>query len=426
MKIAKSQEVSSGSIVDVVGVGFGPSNMALAIALEELSSSVSQTIFFEKQPSFGWHRGMLIEDATMQISFLKDLVTIRNPMSRYSFISYLVDQGRISDFINSHTLEPSRIEFHDYLEWVAGNFESTVRYDANIVQVKPVFEDGFANYLDVISSRGEAVRTRNLVIGAGLVPYLPPGVVETDRVWHSSRLMEKMNSPLLASSSRIIVVGAGQSAAEVVCHLYDSFPELEVCGVFSRYGYSVADDSPFVNGIFDPSAVDDFYGAPENIKEALYEYHANTNYSAVDLSLSQQLYQRYYRERVMRRNRLRIIRGASVKDTFNSGEKLTTEVTVSFTGATEMLEADALVYATGYRAADPALLLGELTVECKSDICGRLVLDRDYRVSTSEAVRCGIYINGGAAEHTHGLSAGLLSNTAVRSGEIADSIVGRL
>ena len=32
---------------------------------------------------------MLLEDATMQVSFLKDLVTLRNPASEYGFLSYL-------------------------------------------------------------------------------------------------------------------------------------------------------------------------------------------------------------------------------------------------------------------------------------------------------------------------------------------------
>ncbi|HSX98944.1 MAG TPA: SidA/IucD/PvdA family monooxygenase, partial [Streptomyces sp.] len=72
------------SIYDVLGIGFGPSNLALAIALHEHSAEVGaenglRVGFLERQPRFGWHRGMLIDDATMQVSFLKDLVTMRDP-----------------------------------------------------------------------------------------------------------------------------------------------------------------------------------------------------------------------------------------------------------------------------------------------------------------------------------------------------------
>lgn len=37
---------------------------------------------------------MLIDDATMQVSFLKDLVTLRNPASEFSFLCYLQSKGR--------------------------------------------------------------------------------------------------------------------------------------------------------------------------------------------------------------------------------------------------------------------------------------------------------------------------------------------
>src|SRR5215213_3862066 len=122
---------------DVVGIGFGPSNLALAVALEEEYGSGVNAVFFEKQPEFGWHRGMLIEGATMQVSFLKDLVTMRNPASPYTFLAYLQERGRLVDFINHKTMYPSRLEFHDYLEWVAASFTGLVRYGSEVVSVRP-------------------------------------------------------------------------------------------------------------------------------------------------------------------------------------------------------------------------------------------------------------------------------------------------
>ena len=48
---------------------------------------------------------------------------------------------------------------------------------------------------------------------------------------------------------------------------------------------------------------------------------------------------------------------------------------------------------------------------------------RDYRVDTICDMRAGIYLQG-ATEHTHGIGSTLLSNTAVRAGEILGSILG--
>lgn len=96
-------------IHDLIGIGFGPSNVALAIALSEHNARVGRqeavtAHFFERQPAFGWHRGMLIDDATMQVSFLKDLVTLRDPSSEYTFLRYLQSRGRLIDFVNGKNL----------------------------------------------------------------------------------------------------------------------------------------------------------------------------------------------------------------------------------------------------------------------------------------------------------------------------------
>lgn len=60
-----------------------------------------------------------IDGSRMQISFLKDLATLRNPCSRFTFLNYLHSQKRLIDFINRGTFTPTRLEFADYLAWVA-------------------------------------------------------------------------------------------------------------------------------------------------------------------------------------------------------------------------------------------------------------------------------------------------------------------
>src|SRR5688500_16831486 len=58
-------------IHDLIGIGFGPSNIALAITLEEKKQEgyYIDSFFIEKQPSFAWHANMMLENAHMQISF---------------------------------------------------------------------------------------------------------------------------------------------------------------------------------------------------------------------------------------------------------------------------------------------------------------------------------------------------------------------
>jgi len=409
-------------VYDLVGVGFGPSNLALAIAVTEYNAAGGGKVtarFLERQPRFGWHRGMLLDNATMQVSFLKDLVTMRNPASEFSFLSYLHSQGRLVDFINHKNLFPLRIEFHDYLEWSARKVGDLVSYQREVDSVTPV--PGAEGLLEVRTGNGEVIRARNVVFGTGLRPNLPDGVTPSDRIWHNSQLLHRIDS--VGDPRRCVVVGAGQSAAEVTAFLHDRFPGAEVCSVFARYGYSPSDDSSFANRIFDPDAVDDFYAAPEDVKRRLMDYHGNTNYSAVDLELIDDLYRRVYREKVQGEQRLRIFNACRPVDVTGNDDGIRVVVESLTTGEKTVLNSDLVVYATGYRPADPSSLLGELAARCRRDEQGRLRVERDYRLVAPD-VAAGLYLQGGT-EHTHGITSSLLSNTAVRVGEILDSIVAR-
>lgn len=417
---------------DVIGIGFGPSNVAMAIAIREHNAQAGgeeavTARFFEQQTRFGWHRGMLIDDATMQVSFLKDLVTLRNPASEYSFLCYLQSKGRLVDFINHKNLFPLRVEFHDYFEWAAAKVDDQVSYGHEVVGVAPVERDGAVDHLEVTVRSGQGLevhRARNLVIGTGLRPLLPEGVERSAHVWHNSELLAKVDALEGTAPSRFVVVGAGQSAAENVAYLHRRFPEAEVCAVFARYGYSPADDSGFANRIFDPEAVDDYFAAPGDVKRRLMDYHGNTNYSVVDIDLIDDLYRQTYREKVLGTERLRFLNVSRLTGVEEASGGARAAVTSLVTGEETLLEADVVVLATGYGPADPLGLLGRVADRCLRDDEGRLRVERDYRVATDPGLRCGIYLQGGT-EHTHGITSSLLSNTAVRVGEILESLLGR-
>jgi L-ornithine N5-oxygenase len=414
-------------VYDVVGVGFGPSNLALAIALTEHNVGAAETItahFLERQPKFGWHRGMLIENATMQVSFLKDLVTMRNPNSDFSFLMYLQARGRLVDFINHKTLFPLRIEFHDYFEWAAAQVDDLVSYGSDVVEVRPVTAEGVVTYFDVETGDGSVFRARNLVLGTGLRPNLPEGITRGDKIWHNHELLHRLERLREREPKRFMVVGAGQSAAEVSALLHEQFPRAEVCAVFSRYGYSPSDDSAFANRIFDPEAVDHFYGSSDAVKRKLMDYHGNTNYSAVDIELIDELYRRIYREKVQGVERLRLFNVSRPVEVVETADGVRAIIESLTTGERTVLESDVVVYSTGYRPADPTPVLGELAAYCSRDEEGRVQVERDYRLRVEPAMRGGIYLQGGT-EHSHGITSSLLSNTAVRVGEIVESIVAR-
>jgi L-ornithine N5-monooxygenase len=412
---------------EVLGVGFGPANLALAIALSEAGGGGTAR-FVERQHGVSWHDGMLIEGTTMQVSFLKDLVTLRNPRSRLTFLNYLHERGRLVDFINAKTFFPLRVEYNDYLGWAAGQLDDMVEYGTEAVAVEPVRDaagDVVELALTVRSSAGlRRLRTRNLVLGMGSTASLPPGVCAGERVWHSSETLHRV-STLEDGAKRLVVVGSGQSAAEVAAHFHGTYPDAEVYAVMTRFGYSIADDSAFTNQIFDPASMSTFYHASDEVKHALLTYHANTNYSVVDADLIADLYRRTYLERVTDRQRLHIMNTsrAVVRDAGPTSVEV--DIVNQANDEVTHVTADAVVFATGYQPVDPLSLLGDLSEHCRLDGAGRPLVTRDFRIATDDVVRCAIYLQG-PTEHTHGLSSTLLSNSAVRAGEIAGSIGARM
>ncbi|NGN67718.1 lysine N(6)-hydroxylase/L-ornithine N(5)-oxygenase family protein [Streptomyces sp. A7024] len=420
---------------DVVGIGFGPSNLALAISLEEhhanvLSNPVTST-FFERQQAFGWHRGMLLPSATMQISFLKDLVTFRNPTSRFSFIAFLHAHDRLAHFVNRKDLFPTRREFHQYLEWAAAQMSGAVSYGSSVTGVRlPAGVDRSGPGHLQLEVRDHAtgvtrqVGARNVVISTGLEPTMPDGITRSENVWHSSEFLTRFDQADPGELRSVAVVGAGQSAAEITRFFHDRLPHAQVHAIVPSYGYSISDDTPFANQIFDAEAIDDYYYGGEATREAFWRYHRNTNYGVVDEADIQGLHQIQYDELVTGDKRLHHHRLTRVQAVERRGRRARVLLRSLHNPQPQELGVDAIVFATGYAPLDPAPLLGDLDRYCLRDASGRHRVTRDWRLVTTPDLPCGIYLQGGT-EHTHGLTSALLSNIAVRSGEIADSVIRR-
>ncbi|MGU3432656.1 lysine N(6)-hydroxylase/L-ornithine N(5)-oxygenase family protein [Actinomycetes bacterium M1A6_2h] len=408
------------TVFDVVGVGFGPANLALAIAIEEHNETAAPAdritaAFVERQVQFGWHRGMLLDGATMQIAFPKDLATFRNPRSSYSFFNYLFEKDRLVDFVNHQTFFPTRHEFHDYLSWAAGRVGADVRYDTTVSSVDPV-EDG--RLVDVRCSDGTVLRARNVVVGAGLKERIPDWATRSLRCFHNHQLLHRVAELPQPTHNRFVVLGAGQSAAEVVQYLHREFPRAEVHSVFARYGYSPADDSPYANRIFDPAAVDELHRSPDDERARLLALHRSTNYSVVDIELIDELYQTEYRERVSGRRRLFMRRASDIASAVETADGIEVSIIDRIDGITDTVDCDALILATGFTPTPLGDIFGDLVPETPA----QLQVQRDYRLVTSSPVTAGIYLQGGT-ERTHGITASLLSNVAVRAGEILGSVI---
>ncbi|MBB6342364.1 L-ornithine N5-oxygenase [Pseudomonas fluvialis] len=411
---------------DVIGLGFGPANLAIAVALEEDRRVREQGLrycFLEKKPTFEWHGGMLLSDSRMQISFLKDLATLRNPASRYTFINYLHQKRRLEAFINVSTFTPSRLEYNDYLGWAAGHFAERVHYGEEVIGVEPVLETGDVRKLRILSRQADGrVRTRitrNLIVSPGgeaLVPELFRELRDDPRVVHSSAYLARIEqacSPVCAEP-RLGVIGSGQSAAEIFTDLCARYADARVSMIMRSLAMRPADDSPFINEIFDPGFTDVVFEQSEQARRAFLAAHSQTNYSVVNLDLIESIYQRFYQQQVTGQAPHSLLNQREIIAVDASGEQLV--LTLKGPGGEERHLFDALVLATGYRRDGYRHLLSGLAPYLLGGV------ERDYRVRGSEQLQAGIYLQG-CCEDSHGLSDTLLSVLAVRSQEVVDSLL---
>ncbi|KAE8213895.1 hypothetical protein CF327_g2610 [Tilletia walkeri] len=316
-------------VYDLLGIGFGPANLALAISLVENASAAKQLPrihFLERQPHFAWHPTLLLPGASLQVSPLKDLATMRDPTSSFSFINYLHKTNRLVSFINKENQVPSRREWSAYLAWAAQRMNEYVSYDQEVVSIEPVHPSSEsekalsdASFHSVrllrVTSRGktgDVVQrlTRNITIAVGGMASIPAQVApfyptnpwtEDSFVVHSSTflpslakidtmLKDRMAQRIKPNSSRpeheyplrLAVLGSGQSAAEMASYLYSQYPQAHITMIFRASAIVPSDDSAFVNSAaFDPDRTDSFWKASEAQRSEWRKEFRRTNYSVV-------------------------------------------------------------------------------------------------------------------------------------------------
>lgn len=246
----------------MICVGFGPASLAIAVALNDAleedcltaSTHRPKVRFLERQPKFAWHAGMLLPGAKMQITFIKDMATLRNPRSKFTFLNYLHENNRLVSFTNLSTFLPQRIEYEDYMRWCAGHFDDVVDYgqDVQNVDVGELDADGRVAYWKVASYDHGAQRkiirkAKKVVIAVGGKPNIPKSIqAGHNRVLHSSQYATQIGQifPPGTSPRSVAVIGAGQSAAEIFHNLPTRFPDTKSYLVIKGAALRPSDDSP--------------------------------------------------------------------------------------------------------------------------------------------------------------------------------------
>jgi L-ornithine N5-oxygenase len=418
-------------VIDVLAFGFGPSNLALAVAATETGCEHS-LLFLEQKPAFSWHPGMMFASSKLQISFLKDLVTLRDPTSPYTFLQYLKAKGRLERFVNLREFFPSRLEFSDYFAWVAAQFGDLVRYGSQVRAVRvaatarkspSLFE---VDVGEIATGSVSTIRARNIVYACGGTRRLiSTGIESSSRIIHSDDFLTSfpIQFPSRSSSYAFAVVGDGQSAGEIVAYLLDTYPASTVHLLIPGYAPRPSDNSPFVNEAFFSGEAEEMYATEDSKRVPILGALRNTNYGVMDRDLIDHIYRAVYLEELQGNKRLIIHPFVRVKSAHDTGRRLEVRTTILGDGG-PALECDGVVMATGYRRTLDPEIFDHVLPFIRKDDSGRIALSRQYRAETVVPTECGLYLQG-YSEATHGIGDTLLSMVAFRSKEIWDDICCR-
>ncbi|NJP42662.1 lysine N(6)-hydroxylase/L-ornithine N(5)-oxygenase family protein [Actinacidiphila epipremni] len=412
--------------VDVLAIGAGPANLALAAAIEESGSAelAENTLLLEQAPDIKWQRDLLMPWARSQVSFLKDLVTLRNPRSKFSFLSFLHDHGRLDHFVNLGTFHPYRWEFSDYLQWVAKSLEHVqIRYSARAASVTADRDaHGAVTGWTVTLTDGDTIHCRDLVIGGGRDPHIPEPFkgLPKERVIHSSGYRGRIAEIPKDQPVRAVVVGGAQSAAEMFFALHENLPHSHITMVVRSIGLQNYQTSKFVNELFFPSFVDEFYDSPQEVRAQVLDEMRFTNYAGLAPPFLDELYTMLYRNRMLGAERSEVralteVTGARIED----GD-VVLDLRDRKTGKESPLRCDLVLLGTGYDARMPALVR-ELAEGAGID---QVSVSRNYRVDLGTPAPGALYLQG-VNEATHGIADSLISVLAHRSQDIVTDLLTR-
>jgi lysine N6-hydroxylase len=409
---------------DVLAIGCGPFNLGLAA----LASTVDglDLVVLEERPELTWHRGMMFGDASMQVNFLADLVTLVAPSHPLSFLAYLHDMDRLYAFTVRENFFPSRREYEDYLRWAAQRLPS-VRFSHRVEEVR---WDEAAERFTVSVVRGDGhrlrMRARNLVLGIGTAPFVPEALagLPEDNLLHTSAYLYREAD--VARAEKVTVVGSGQSGAEVMVDLLgrNLAGGPAVSWLTRTNSFAPLDYTKMVLEMTTPAYMQYFHSLPQETRDKLIKEQWQF-YKGISTDTLEEIHDLLYRRQLehgLPDAELRF--GITVEEASTDayGRTVLTcrhrDTDQVFTHTTDLV-----VAATGYRNRPPGFL-APIEELLHRDDRGRPVVRADHSVELAESVTGRVFV-ANAEIHSHGVSAPNLDIGAIRNATILNAVTGR-
>jgi len=314
-----------------------------------------------------------------------------------------------------HQDGPLRAEFSAYLEWVAERVSTSFGDE--------VLDISFDGNCFVIESARQTLRTENVVVGSGAIPFVPDEAwLDLKNVWHAA---EHLTAGSDTSGKSVAIVGGGQSAAEVFLHLLDAAEERPrtLTWLTGRSGLRPRDQSVFTDEFFQPT-----YGryfselSVDRRSDAAARAHGAI--AGISDEVLREVYARMYALDALDSGRTRpqILAGSEVVNMKAAADD-SIQITVRDIDCarTATVNVDMVILATGYRKRVPQYLSSLLARLQVTD--GVVDADGMGRARFDGPAANGLYLHAGPSSSA-GVGGQALGLVAWRSAQILNNIAG--
>ncbi|MFD2176128.1 lysine N(6)-hydroxylase/L-ornithine N(5)-oxygenase family protein [Veronia pacifica] len=397
---------------DFIAIGLGPFNLSLACLTEPVSDL--KGLFLEKKTEFNWHPGLMIDGVNLQTPFLSDLVTLADPTSSYSFLNYAKSKGKLYRFYIKEDFFLLRKEYNQYCQWATSQLVNII-FDREVIDIKFCSESSLYHVISK-SSSGEKLEyyTERIILGTGPQPNLTEAIdSNATNIIHSGQYLNQKQK--LIESNDIVIVGSGQSAAEIYYDLLSSIRNYNyhLTWVTRAERFFPLELTKLTLEMTSPDYIDYFYSLTQDKKDELI-CQQKSLYKGINSSLVNQIYDLLYELSLDGDVPTRLLTNSElVSQSSSSLSFKQNEVEKTFS-----LSFDQLIMATGFHYKTPDFLRSIMS-ELNLDENKRFNVSRDYTINDNRS----IFVQN-AELHTHGFCAPDLGMACYRNSKIINQMVG--
>ena len=408
-------------IYNLIGIGIGPFNLGLAALTEPIDELT--TLFLDRSPAFDWHPGLMLSNATLQVPFMADLVTMADPKSPYSFLNFLKETNRLYKFFIRENFFILRKEYNVYCKWVAAQLSSCL-FSRSVEAVEYI--DTAKHYkikvTNSLTNQPEVYYAEKIVLGTGTEPRFPDFMkdLEAPNVLHTSNYLYKKTDVLKGKS--VAVIGSGQSAAEVFQDLLPHTEDGLQLSWFSRPDrFFPMEYAKLTLELTSPEYVDYFHNMPAEKRKAVLAKQPPL-YKGINFDLINQIFDTLYEMSVDDTPLNVQLRPNSQLDSIKVNPDGSNELQFMHVQQQQTFthQADYVILATGYKYNTPAFIKGiQQRIDVNED--GLFDVKRNYSIDVSGDE---IFVQN-AELHTHGFVTPDLGMGAYRNSCIINQVMDR-